>query len=191
MRVSCVNSLDEIKSPVGDLIVFPEYSDLREILRAAKAFPFSIIVGAVQVGRRSRGYVIHRGRNRIFYLKILDDGRTDGNGNYDQLPIYEVGDICLGVVICRDIEAVQFWLPMADKIRRCTARWKFLVIPADMGSQWFAGEEIHGSNFDGLYVIVSNHPSNHEQRCKSFIADDKRRKILSQSEVEAISLVLG
>ena len=57
---------------------------------------------------RSRGVVLHGGQNRIDYLKVETDGRTVGSGDHQQNSVYELGDVCIGVLICMDVNHVTF-----------------------------------------------------------------------------------
>src|SRR5437762_10461920 len=82
--------------------------------------------------------------------------RTKGSGNLLQAwPLSELDHMCVGVVICVDINAGfgAFCWVVADRIRSSKRRWKFLCVPADMASHWFSGKSI-GSEFVGMHAVV-------------------------------------
>jgi hypothetical protein len=47
MQVMCVQKTSEVGTSIPDLIVFPEYSELRDLTTAVQRCPNSIVVGAV------------------------------------------------------------------------------------------------------------------------------------------------
>src|SRR6187399_2767942 len=111
MLVSCVQQAVEIETPCADVIVFPEYSELAELTKARSICPDAIIVGAVveedqRRVPRGRGILFHRGTNQIDYLKIGSDtsGETKGTDSRpERLPVYEFSNVCIGVLICMDV----------------------------------------------------------------------------------------
>ena len=187
MRVSCVLKVGDVENPISHVIVFPEGIDHEEITRACQLYPNCLIVGAVVEQGRSRGLLFHKGRNRIDYLKVETDGRTRGVGNVMQMPVYETDSLCVGVLICMDIDRQEFARTVTQTIRSSSRPLKLLCIPADMGDYWFSGESLVApERFEGIYVVVCNHTKTHQARCKSFIADIKGKKVIVQKQTEPI-----
>jgi hypothetical protein len=195
MRISCITRLEEIGMPPPEVMVFPEYSRSDEIGLAAARFPSSFVIAAVKVKggepagpARCRGQLWHQGQNRIDYLKIGTDGSgwTIGTGKIPRLPVYELPHICVGVLICMDIQNASFFLSIIDRIRLSKAALKLLCIPADMGSEWLEGDYLMDAHLEGIHVGLCNHTTNHQLRCKSFITDAHRRKIRRQIDCEPI-----
>src|SRR2546428_4686154 len=92
----------------------------------------------------ARNVLWHDGANRIEYWKVGTDGRTKGSGNLPQAPpVYEFAEICVGVVICMDINAGfgAFCWVVTDRIRSSTRPWKFLCVPADMARPLVHGQQ--------------------------------------------------
>ncbi len=191
MRISCVNVPTEIDMGGADLIVLPEYSELAVVCETASRYPRSIVVAAFQEGIRSRGLLFHGGENRIDYLKIGSDGRTKGARASCRRAVFSRSDICIGVVICMDVQDPGFLGPVTDTVRSSTSKLKFICIPADMDAVWFSGDILHDPKFEGVRVILCNHLTNHQSRCKSFMADTNRTKIIKQLDVEPIHWELG
>ena len=175
MRISCILKASELDAAAlyPDLILFPEGINENEVERACSSHVDTMIVGAVTEDGRNRGLLLHRGQNRIDYLKIGDDGRTAGGEEPEQLPVFESDDVCIGVVICMDIEIKlgRFSRTVIERIRSSESQFKLLCIPADMASHWFDGDNLSSGTFDGVNVALCNHTKTHQERCKSFVAD--------------------
>ena len=195
VRVLCVLTASELGTVEPDLIVFPEGTDCKEIKEAQSSYPNSVIVGAIVDNGHSRGVLLHRGqKNRIYYLKVETDGRTKGTGNVKQEPVYEFGDVCIGVLICMDIDHTEFSQAVIESIKSSSASLKFLCVPADMGPEWFPDDRLpFPEKFDGIHVILCNHIKTHGvvARCKSFITDTNGNKIVKQRESEPIGHSIG
>ncbi|MDE2134258.1 MAG: hypothetical protein KGM97_08965 [Alphaproteobacteria bacterium] len=177
--------MTELGGEPTDLIVFPEYSDPAQLTAASLRHPNSIVVGAAEDAHRNRGYLLHHGRNQIDYLKLEPDGRTDGSEDIGQSPVYESANVCVGVLICMDIQIADFLRRIVRAIRSSSSELKFLCVSADMGSEWFPGKML-SSDFAGVYVVVCNHTMNHQVRCKSFMTNLRGEKITPQVDVEPI-----
>ncbi len=188
MRISCVLSARELRCVSTDLIVFPEAICWGEIEAAQSSHPDSVIVGAIVENRCSRGLLLYRGLNRIDYLKVESDGLTDGTGNLQQNPVYVLGDVCIGVLICMDINHGAFSRAVIGNIKSTSAKLKLLCLPADMDNFNFAGENLlYPQNFEGVHVILCNHTKSHpHDRCKSFVTDTHGTKVVVQNRVEPI-----
>lgn len=168
------------------LLVFPEYTDTAEIALARIDHAGSIIAAAVEDRGRSRGILWHNDQNQIQYLKSGTDYRTQGVGNIPtELPVYDLPDICVGIVICMDVQNIGILDPVADRIRASPATGKFLCIPAAMQGHWFTDGTI-APNFHGINVILSNNPTLPDGRCKSFMTDRECRKVHRQIDREPI-----
>ncbi len=188
MRISCVLTASELQDPSADLIVFPERVAPEEIEKAQATHPESIIVAAISEDDHCRGILLSEGQNRIKYLKVGSDGYTKGIEDLDQNPVYEIGDTCIGVLICMDVDCPGFSLKVKDRIRASSAGLKILCIPAYMeDSSWFPGDKING--FEGMHVILCNQDT-HPIRCKSFITDTRETKIKVQEQNEPIHVEL-
>lgn len=188
MQISCVLAAYQLNRMHTDLIVFPEGILLKEVEKAQLAHPESIIVGAIEKCGRSCGLLLHRGQNKVNYLKVETDGRTKGSGNLQQNPVYQSDEVCIGVLICKDVDHVEFSHHVIAKVRSSSAKLKLICIPADMGIEWFGGDKLQSSTkFDGTHVILCNHTRTHPQdRCKSFVTDTHGTKIKAQEEEEPI-----
>lgn len=189
MRISCVLAARELNPDPVDLIVLPEGICVDEINGAHSSHPDAVIVGAVVENCYSRGVLLHRGINQIDYRKVGSDGRTKGTANVHQNPVYELGDICIGVIICMDVNHGVFLHSITQTIRSSGAALKILCVPADMGGEWFAENSLaFPQNWEGIHVIVCNNNTRNHQafRCKSFVTDTRGVKIVVQNGIEPI-----
>ncbi len=66
--------------------------------------------------------------------------------------------VCIGVLICMDVNHVTFSRAVVKKIRTSSAKLKLLCVPADMGSDRFSDASLPAT-FEGIYVILCNHTS--------------------------------
>lgn len=105
---------------------------LREIEAASIENPSAIIVVAIEESGRGRGVLLHHGENRIDYLKLGTDGRTSGTDNVQQNPVYETGNLCVGVLICMDIQHRAFSWAVIERVRSSECELKLVCVPADM-----------------------------------------------------------
>lgn len=188
MRISCVLTARELHSVLTDLIVFPEGICWGEIAAAQSSHPDAIIVGAIVENGFGRGLLLHRGVNRIDYLKVESDGRTTGTGNLRQNPVYVLGNVCIGILICMDIINGAFSQAVIKKMKSTSTKLKLLCVPGDMADYYFSGQHLASpQNFEGIHVILCNHTRAHPQdRCKSFVMDTHGTKVVVQNHVEAI-----
>jgi hypothetical protein len=190
VAVSVVLRAEEIPADSPDLIVFPEGITWDQIDHAAASHPKAVITGGVDEGGRIRAALWHAGANRIGYRKIGTDGRTKGTGLLPQAwPVYEFHDVCVGVLLCMDIDFAVFSRALVDRVRSSEQPWKFLCVPANMGSYWFEGNNV-GEHLAGMHLIVCNHTNFHQARCASFITDMEGKKIRIQQGVEPIHVKL-
>jgi hypothetical protein len=189
-KLACVLAAHELGSLPTDLILFPEGVAAAEIIEAQRAYPNSVIVGATVECGKSRGVVLHRGCNRVSYIKVEGDGRTPGSGNLSQMPVVECLDFCLGLLICMDVDHVAFSTGVINRIKQSAAKLKLLCIPADMASFWFSSDSLNQPRFDGIHVALCNSTKTHQVRCKSFVTDDHGRKIAIQRDTEPIRVEL-
>ena len=171
----------EVGGAPADLIVFPEGACHKEIQEASTKNPNSIIVGAIVEDGRSRGLLIHHGQNKIEYLKVESDDRTEGSQNVQQCPVYEMPDICIGVLICKDIDSVEFARKVIDRIKSSSCALKLLCVPADMMSDWFSDEKLP-PKYEGVHVVLCNHTKTYQFRCQSFVTDMLGNKINVQKQ---------
>ncbi len=187
MRVSCILSGSELNDKPVDLIVFPEGVCWNDIEETGLTHPDALIVGAVVENGKSRGILRHRGQNQIDYLKVETDKRTEGTGNTQQNPVYVHGKMCIGVLICMDIDHVEFSSAVINSVKSSSANLKLLCVPADMGAYWMNGNTLPFSGrYTGIHVILCNHVKTHQSRCKSFITDKEGNKIVVQNNREPI-----
>lgn len=190
MRVACVIKANELSGPAADLIVFPEGVCHEEINVAQASQPNSVIVGAVVENHHCRAVLLHRGLNQINYQKVGSDGQTIGTEDAHQNAVYEFGTLCIGVLICKDIDHVELSQRVINAIQSSPANLKILCIPADMSSDWkVLGRAMR---FEGIYVVLCNHTKTYQgvSRCQSFIADTNGRMIRQQTQDEPIYEVL-
>jgi len=187
MKIACALTASEVETINPDMIIFPEGVDLKEIEQVRLSNINAIIIGAIVENDCSRGILMHRGSNKIEYLKVETDGRTNGSNDTKQNPVYEFDNICVGLLICMDIDNPDFSKIVIDKIISSSAKLKLLCVPADMGSHWFADNNLQAPHkFKGINVILCNHTKTHQDRCKSFITDTQGRKIRVQDDKEPI-----
>jgi hypothetical protein len=188
--VCALNARDLSGLRKPDVIVFPERVAIAEIDRAEKTFPNAILVGAVQEGKFCRAVLRHHRANQINYLKVCGDRFAAG---YDKRPtrnpVYTFGDVCIGVLVCRDLQIGEFTRDVANALKTSRASHGFVCIPADMDNYWFGGPTIPTREFDGVHVALCNNTTN-ENRCRSFVADQHGTKIVWQSRLEMIQLGL-
>ena len=64
--------------------------------------------------------------------------------------------VCIGVLICMDVNHVTFSRAVVKKIRTSSAKLKLLCVPADMGSDRFSDASLPAT-FEGIYVIVQSY----------------------------------
>lgn len=189
MRIACVVRADQLTtgtSQTPDVVVFPEGISLSEIGKARLSHPNSILIGAIVENGRSRGVLFHGCENKIDYLKIETDGHTQGSGNLDQQPIYELPHVCIGVIVCMDVNCPAFSRTVIEKVRSSQSELKLICIPADMTSDWFGGDAVAPAMFGGIHVVLCNHTKTHQQRCRSFVTDLHGSKIIVQNDDEPI-----
>ena len=187
MKIACILTANELSNTDTSLIVFPEGVNRKEIKQAQSSHTGAMIVGATVENDFIRGVLLHRGKNQIDYLKVETDGRTKGSCDADQKPLYEFENLCIGILICKDIDNVGFSKAVIDGIKSSSAELKLLCIPADMGSYWLSGDSLPSlQKYQGINVIVCNHIKTHQDRCKSFITDTQSRKIIVQQNREPI-----
>ena len=135
MQISCVLDAAQLGTADGapELIVFPEGVSETEIDNARALCPHSMIVAAVVEDGRSRGVLLHQGRNQIDYLEVTTDGRTVGSGNLQQMPLYEHNNGCIGVLICMDVNHRAFSRAVVERVRASECRLKLICIPSRYG----------------------------------------------------------
>ena len=180
MRISCATSANDISDTSADLIVLPEGTSWEQIHAASSRCPNAIIVGAVTEGTFSRGVLLHRGKNTIEYLKVM----SDGSNNTQQTPVFESATACIGILVCMDVDHVEFSRRVIETIKASPKAFKVLCVPADMGSQWFTNTELP-AQYHGVHVALSNN-NTYEVRCKSFIANAHGTKVKEQKNLEPI-----
>ena len=187
MRIACVLSAAELDGNAADLVIFPEGVCVSELEAAASAQPEAVIVGAIQCGPYSRGVVWHKGMDHIDYLKVGTDGRTQGSGNCDQLPVAHFPTFSVAVLVCMDIDNPHFSATVREALRASPNDVKVLCIPADMGDYWLQGDKLpFPTLYAGMYVALCNSTVTHDSRCKSFVADRDGKKVRIQSATEPI-----
>ena len=194
MRISCVLTARELAGVSADLIVFPEGVSWKEVKDAESSHPDAVITGAIVENSDIRGLLLHRGHQRIDYLKVLTDERTVETRDYQQNPVYECGDVCIGVLICRDVSYPKFSPPVIEKIRTSSAKMKVLCVPADMDFRWFTGDgPPFLRDFEGVHLLLCNHTKTYKgnNRCKSFITNTHCTKIAVQRQDEPIHMELS
>lgn len=197
MRISCVLNAQEVGETPADLIVFPEGVCNEEIQKTCIANPDSIIVGTEVYGGYCRGLLMHRHHNKINYLKIKSDKRTS-KGSEDllrspllQSPVYEMSNICIGVLICMDVDYVDFASTVINQIKSSNCELKLLCVPADMGSEWFSMDTLLPAH-QGVHVVLCNHTKTYQfpSRCQSFVTDMFGKKIAVQNQHEPVCVQL-
>ena len=192
--ISCVLTPAEVQTSAADVIVFPEGVSKNDLETTSLQFPKSIVIGAHIEDKRCRGALYKAGRNQIDYIKVFTDGRTVGCGNLDQRPIYQERDrLCIGVVICMDIDNPTFRYKIFDWLKAIQCQFKLLCIPSDMGGEWLANETLPwGTRAHGFHFALCNNTISHpDYRCKSFVTDQFGQKIAAQREAEPVTTTLA
>ncbi len=184
MRAQCVLTASELTQE-SEVIVLPEYVSPRELQKTCATFPRAFVVSAVEESDTSRARILRGGAQLATYVKVLSDARTTGSNNLDQMPVYDDGVICIGIVACKDVDHVQFFGMVTQRIRSSTSKHKVLCVPADMGSEWL-NDEVLPQKYHGMYVVLCNNVYTHQARCKSFVANDMGQKIIVQRDREPI-----
>lgn len=192
--ISCVLTHAEAQTCPADVIVFPEGVSKNDIQTTSLQYPESIIIGAYVEDKACRGALYKAGDNKIDYLKVCTDGRTIGCGNPDQRPIYQERDqLCIGVVICMDIDNPSFRYQIFDWVKASQCQCMLLCIPSDMGGEWLANEKLPwGTRGHGFHFVLCNNTISHpDYRCKSFVTDQFSQKIAVQRETEPLTTMLA
>ncbi len=186
ISVACVLSANQLEGVETNVVVFPEGIDEIEITTAQIAHPNALVVGSIIENGMGRGVLYHRGQNRIDYLKIGNDRRTKPSNNERQMPVYEAGNICVGVVICMDVDTGVFLSNLLQRIKSSSAEFKLVCVPADMAEATFSGTELM-PQWEGVHVLLCNHIKTYPQgRAKSFISDTHRIKRVIQQTNEPL-----
>jgi hypothetical protein len=188
MTIWCCRFTSQLEKARPDVIVFPEGVRQGEHDRARAWFPDAIVVGAIKEGRHMRGVIRHCGENQIDYLKVGADGHTEGAPPPASVPVYDTGEVAVGLLICMDVQNPMLANAVAEQLRNAAAPRKVLCIPAEMvGGSWFTDPLIGPPSWAGLQVALSNndvrYPNN---RLRSFITGRARSKIAEQADREAI-----
>ena len=177
-------------SELGDLhpnvIVLPEYSNIQEVDAVSNAYPESIVVAAVQVDRQSKGILRHLGVDRVEYPKVKSDGETDGTGKLPRTPFYEVPAICVGMIICMDVQSCVVEA-VTQAVIASKSKFKLICIPARMGEPYFSAPILIDPHYEGMHVALCNSLTYGGTRIKSFITDAHRTKVREQQRHEAIN----
>lgn len=167
--------------------MLPERTTLDELRLARQLRSEPFVVAAVADGLFIRGYLIHKGRNQIDYLKTLPDALSLGGPALSTLPVHETPELAVGVLICRDFQNNELREAVLSRMRTSSAPRKILCIPADMGSEWFSSTDSEIKTFLGIHLAVSNNSRQADQtRCPSLIANPNGSRIVTQSTYEPI-----
>ncbi|HEX3666830.1 MAG TPA: hypothetical protein VHU23_16520 [Rhizomicrobium sp.] len=113
------------------------------------------------------------------------DGTTVGTGRLPKLPVYETDDLCVGVLICMDVQIPELVRELVARVSSSLSTYKIVCIPAHMGSNWFSGPTLD-VNFGNVFVALCNHTQQDRPRCKSFIAGPHRTKTHEQLDTEPL-----
>jgi predicted amidohydrolase len=122
------------------------------------------------------------------YLKVEDDGRTVGSGDVRQRPVATIGDVCVGLLVCMDVDRVDLRRAVVAEMRASLAPLKVLCVPADMTGDRFQHDALaFPQEYEGVHVALSNQTKTYPQfRCRSFITDAHGKKIVVQQHTEPI-----
>ena len=191
MKIYCTNTLDDFNPELPAVIVLPEGIPSTVMLDASLLHHDAYYVGAFPENGYCRGAIYYQGINKIEYLKVECDQRSKGSGNTEQCPIFESEDICIAVLVCMDIDHVEFSLKIREKLKQSKAKIKILCIPADMHNEWFPSEELP-AKYNDIYTALSNNNLTYQDpcRCRSFIANPEGLKLVKQQELQPIHIKL-
>jgi predicted amidohydrolase len=194
MIVACTISVADLGTIVPDVLVLPERTTAKELRSAQRLGSSPLVVGAMEDGDYVRGFLLHRGRNQIDYLKILPDGTSSGSNMWpSKTPVYEIPGLAIGVLICRDYnDNPDLRAEVLDRLRRSSPEAvKLVCIPADMAN-WSFTQSGRILGCSGVYVALSNHKKTYDEvtRGKSVIADPQGERIKMQQACEAIHVTV-
>lgn len=195
MTVWCGQSPDQLRGDTPDVVLLPERISEADLGRAGLLCPNAMIVGAPTFGNGDvRGMLKHRGETLIDYLKVGSDDRFNGAGALPPvLPVVELGDAMIGILVCRDFDDHRLAPLVLNELRASKAAFKLLCIPAAMHGHLFVFEPGRGflSN-PGVYIALSNgEPTHPQNRERSFIARPDGRLLIDTPERTAISAPLA
>ena len=177
MRVVCAATAAQLKGRTTDILLLPERVSRAKLDRAAEACPEAVVIGAIDDGRSITAYGYHKGREVIRYVKVWPEDPAYVSGRTTQRPLYRFRDVCIGVLICRDIDRGEFRANIVQAVKGSTATKKLICITADMSADWFPGLRI-GPEFDGVHVLISNKRRwKGVNRCQSFFATPDRGEV--------------
>lgn len=191
MMVVCAVAAEDAADLAPDILVLPEGITALALTEAVERFPEAMIVAACSDKTNMRAHVLVGGRNQVDYLKVLDDGRSEGTGEQPtSVPFCEWRDCAIGVAICRDIEPGGVLPQVLQALRDSSRSTKLLCIPADMHGGWFPSDPVLG--FEGVYVAMSNNNITYpDWRATSLIAAPDGRRISTQCQFEPIVATIG
>jgi predicted amidohydrolase len=186
MNIVCAVATANTECLAPDVLVLPEGTTAAELVAATDQYPETVIVAATSDGRNMRAQVLVGGRNRVDYLKIRSDDRSEGVGSEPrELPYCESGELAIGVLVCRDIQEVKFARSLLQKLRSSSKAVKLLCVPADMHGDWFTSEQVYG--YEGAFLALSNNNQTYPVwRARSFIASPGGKRIVTQNAYEPI-----
>ena len=188
MNIVCATTAFNAYHETPSVLVLPERTSLENLADAQSRWPNAIIVGAIAEGCHIRGYAYHLGKNRIDYLKYCSDGESVGVGEAVRTQTYEIEDLIVGVLICRDFRDSPLREPLLHRLAQSHARMKVVCLPSDMDSSWFPSHELR--EFPGCYVAMSNNARDvTSTRRESFIAGPNGQYLITQSNHDTIATV--
>ena len=182
MNLSCVREIGEIKHGYTDLIVFPEGVSLGMFDEAASKYPNSIVVGAAEINKNSVGLLFHMNQEKIRYSKVTSDSRTKGSDDISQCPVYDNKNACVGVLVCIDVDHVEFSNKVIEKVKSSDCDKRIICVPADMGSFWFSNSNI-GIKYRGVNVVLCNSDRTYKLGCQSFVTSTDGEKKIQAPDV--------
>jgi predicted amidohydrolase len=147
----------------------PEGVQLSEFEVAVHALPSALVIGAIDDGRSVTAYAFHEGVEQRQYVKVYPEKLGYVPGRATQRPVLQFGNVCIGILICRDIEPPEFRASIVGLVRGSSTPKKLICIPADMGDQWFVDAKV-GRDFEGVHVLLSNKGRSDGSGCPSLFA---------------------
>ena len=185
MKIVCSVGVEEMMTAAPNVLVLPERTTTQEIRDATTCWPNAIIVGATEEGRHIRGHLVRNGIDYIDYLKFSHDGVSCGAGSVPASLTFADSAVAVGVLICRDFQQADMRRVVMDRLAATQASLRLVCIPADMGSEWFPGDQV--ALFGGAYLAVSNNRrTSSDTRRGSFIAGPDGACLVQQLRHEAI-----
>ena len=131
------------------------------------------IFGMFTECRKSRMCLYLNGEIKLSYEKIRSDGRNIEGSERQEIKIYEIENMAIGLVCCMDVNNPNLLLQVKHLLEKSACQHKLIAISAHMSSDWFPSEQV-SPDLQGYIVALSN---GNRSGVRSFIAGKNGYKI--------------